>query len=180
MKSATIFDRGWWAGSAALWGISTLASAAVIKQMGLREDAKPVREMKGWEKPKKIVVVSSCPQIRYPDCYGIDMSKMGDFIAFRRRKPRLDAPFEAAGGADLRYLLMRPQQRHAAGFRRRIALIDVRRDARDDLAEVFDREDFPGRIFMDRGREFEMTGADVDLHVGLGRGSDDEIGRAHV
>jgi len=33
-------------------------------------------------KPKKIIVVSSCPQIRYPDCYGIDMSKMGDFIAF--------------------------------------------------------------------------------------------------
>jgi amidophosphoribosyltransferase len=33
-------------------------------------------------KPKKIIVVSSSPQIRYPDCYGIDMSKMGDFIAF--------------------------------------------------------------------------------------------------
>ncbi|MEY2830299.1 MAG: hypothetical protein RIQ33_2157 [Bacteroidota bacterium] len=33
--------------------------------------------------PKKIVIVSSAPQIRYPDCYGIDMSKMGDFIAFR-------------------------------------------------------------------------------------------------
>ncbi len=33
--------------------------------------------------PKKIIVVSSAPQIRYPDCYGIDMSKMGDFIAFR-------------------------------------------------------------------------------------------------
>ena len=33
--------------------------------------------------PKKIVVVSSAPQIRYPDCYGIDMSKLGDFIAFR-------------------------------------------------------------------------------------------------
>ena len=32
--------------------------------------------------PKKIVVVSSAPQIRYPDCYGIDMAKMGDFIAF--------------------------------------------------------------------------------------------------
>ena len=32
--------------------------------------------------PKKIVIVSSAPQIRYPDCYGIDMSKMGDFIAF--------------------------------------------------------------------------------------------------
>lgn len=33
--------------------------------------------------PKKIVVVSSAPQIRYPDCYGIDMSKMNEFIAFR-------------------------------------------------------------------------------------------------
>jgi len=33
--------------------------------------------------PKKIVVVSSAPQIRYPDCYGIDMAKLGDFIAFR-------------------------------------------------------------------------------------------------
>jgi len=32
--------------------------------------------------PKKIVVVSSAPQIRYPDCYGIDMAKLGDFIAF--------------------------------------------------------------------------------------------------
>ncbi|WP_457609522.1 amidophosphoribosyltransferase [Lutibacter sp.] len=33
--------------------------------------------------PKKIVIVSSAPQIRYPDCYGIDMAKLGDFIAFR-------------------------------------------------------------------------------------------------
>ncbi|MFY7828565.1 MAG: amidophosphoribosyltransferase [Flectobacillus sp.] len=33
--------------------------------------------------PKKIVIVSSAPQIRYPDCYGIDMSRMKDFVAFR-------------------------------------------------------------------------------------------------
>lgn len=33
--------------------------------------------------PKKIIVVSSAPQIRYPDCYGIDMARLGDFIAFR-------------------------------------------------------------------------------------------------
>ena len=33
--------------------------------------------------PKKIIIVSSAPQIRYPDCYGIDMAKMGDFIAFQ-------------------------------------------------------------------------------------------------
>jgi amidophosphoribosyltransferase len=33
--------------------------------------------------PKKVIIVSSAPQIRYPDCYGIDMAKMEDFIAFR-------------------------------------------------------------------------------------------------
>ena len=33
--------------------------------------------------PRRIVVVSSAPQIRYPDCYGIDMAKLGDFIAFQ-------------------------------------------------------------------------------------------------
>ncbi len=33
--------------------------------------------------PKKIVVVSSAPQIRYPDCYGIDMARIGDLVAFR-------------------------------------------------------------------------------------------------
>jgi amidophosphoribosyltransferase len=33
--------------------------------------------------PKHIVIASSAPQIRYPDCYGIDMARMGDFIAFR-------------------------------------------------------------------------------------------------
>jgi amidophosphoribosyltransferase len=33
--------------------------------------------------PKKIIVVSSAPQIRYPDCYGIDMAKLSEFIAFR-------------------------------------------------------------------------------------------------
>ncbi|HMQ08644.1 MAG TPA: amidophosphoribosyltransferase [Saprospiraceae bacterium] len=34
-------------------------------------------------KPKKIIIVSSAPQIRYPDCYGIDMSKMSEFVAFQ-------------------------------------------------------------------------------------------------
>lgn len=37
-------------------------------------------------KPKKIVIVSSAPQIRYPDCYGIDMSKIKKFVAFRAMK----------------------------------------------------------------------------------------------
>ena len=34
-------------------------------------------------RPKRIIIVSSAPQIRYPDCYGIDMSKMKEFVAFR-------------------------------------------------------------------------------------------------
>jgi len=33
--------------------------------------------------PKKIIIASSAPQIRYPDCYGIDMARLGDFIAFK-------------------------------------------------------------------------------------------------
>lgn len=37
----------------------------------------------GRSKPKKIVIVSTAPQIRYPDCYGIDMSELGKFIAFQ-------------------------------------------------------------------------------------------------
>ncbi len=44
---------------------------------------KSILKMLGRLQPKKIVVVSSAPQIRFPDCYGIDMSRMGDFVAFR-------------------------------------------------------------------------------------------------
>jgi amidophosphoribosyltransferase len=40
--------------------------------------------------PKKIVVVSCAPQIRYPDCYGIDMSKLKEFVAFRAMLQLLD------------------------------------------------------------------------------------------
>ena len=54
--------------------------------------------------PKRIIVVSSAPQIRYPDCYGIDMSKMGSFVAFmaatellkeRKMLPLLDEVYSA-------------------------------------------------------------------------------------
>ncbi|MCU0418130.1 MAG: amidophosphoribosyltransferase [Cyclobacteriaceae bacterium] len=44
---------------------------------------KSILKMLDRLQPKKIVVVSSAPQIRFPDCYGIDMSRMGDFVAFR-------------------------------------------------------------------------------------------------
>jgi len=52
---------------------------SIVRGTTLKES---IIRMLGRLSPKKIIVVSSCPQIRYPDCYGIDMSKMGDFIAF--------------------------------------------------------------------------------------------------
>jgi len=53
---------------------------SIVRGTTLRESI--IRMLSRLE-PKKIVVISSAPQIRYPDCYGIDMSKLGDFIAFR-------------------------------------------------------------------------------------------------
>ncbi|GAA4340451.1 amidophosphoribosyltransferase [Flaviaesturariibacter amylovorans] len=52
---------------------------SIVRGTTLRES---IIRMLARLEPKKILVVSSAPQIRYPDCYGIDMSKLGDFIAF--------------------------------------------------------------------------------------------------
>lgn len=53
---------------------------SIVRGTTLKES---IVRMLGRLKPRKIIIVSSAPQIRYPDCYGIDMSKLGDFIAFR-------------------------------------------------------------------------------------------------
>lgn len=53
---------------------------SIVRGTTLKES---IIKMIGRLEPKKIIIVSSAPQIRYPDCYGIDMSKMGDFVAFR-------------------------------------------------------------------------------------------------
>ena len=62
-------------------GMDTLVviDDSIVRGTTLKES---IIRMLGRLKPKRIIVVSSSPQIRYPDCYGIDMSKMGDFIAF--------------------------------------------------------------------------------------------------
>jgi amidophosphoribosyltransferase len=52
---------------------------SIVRGTTLRQSILRILDRLG---PKKIVVVSSAPQIRFPDCYGIDMAKMGDFIAF--------------------------------------------------------------------------------------------------
>lgn len=53
---------------------------SIVRGTTLRESI--VRMLSRLE-PKRVIILSSAPQIRYPDCYGIDMSKMGDFIAFQ-------------------------------------------------------------------------------------------------
>jgi len=53
---------------------------SIVRGTTLRES---IIRMLSRLRPKRIIIVSSAPQIRYPDCYGIDMSKMGDFIAFK-------------------------------------------------------------------------------------------------
>ncbi len=53
---------------------------SIVRGTTLRES---IIKMLSRLEPKKIIIVSSAPQIRYPDCYGIDMSKLGDFIAFK-------------------------------------------------------------------------------------------------
>jgi len=63
-------------------GIDTLVviDDSIVRGTTLQESI--VRMLARLE-PRKIIILSSAPQIRYPDCYGIDMSKLGDFIAFR-------------------------------------------------------------------------------------------------
>jgi amidophosphoribosyltransferase len=63
-------------------GVDTLVviDDSIVRGTTLRESI--IRMLSRLE-PKKIIIISSAPQIRYPDCYGIDMSKLGDFIAFR-------------------------------------------------------------------------------------------------
>ncbi len=53
---------------------------SIIRGTTLRESI--IRMLSRLE-PRRIIVVSSAPQIRYPDCYGIDMSKLGEFVAFK-------------------------------------------------------------------------------------------------
>jgi amidophosphoribosyltransferase len=63
-------------------GVDTLIMIddSIVRGTTLKESI--IRMLSRLE-PKKVIIVSSAPQIRYPDCYGIDMSKIGDFIAFK-------------------------------------------------------------------------------------------------
>jgi len=62
-------------------GIDTLVvlDDSIVRGTTLKQSILRILDRLG---PKKIIIVSSAPQIRYPDCYGIDMSRMGEFVAF--------------------------------------------------------------------------------------------------
>jgi len=63
-------------------GVDTLVviDDSIVRGTTLKESIIKMLDRLG---PRRIIILSSAPQIRYPDCYGIDMSKMGDFVAFR-------------------------------------------------------------------------------------------------
>jgi len=74
---------------------------SIVRGTTLKES---IVRMLGRLKPKKIIIVSSAPQIRYPDCYGIDMSKLGDFIAFK-------AAIELLKDKGLEHILVEAQEK---------------------------------------------------------------------
>lgn len=78
-------------------GIDTLVviDDSIVRGTTLKESIIKMLDRLG---PKRIIILSSAPQIRYPDCYGIDMSKMGDFVAFR-------AAVSLAGDRGKQYIL---------------------------------------------------------------------------
>ena len=61
---------------------------SIVRGTTLRES---ILQMLSRTNPKKIVIVSTAPQIRYPDCYGIDMAELGKFIAFQAAMELLEA-----------------------------------------------------------------------------------------
>ena len=81
--------------------------------------------------PKKIVVVSSAPQIRYPDCYGIDMAKLGDFVAFRAMIALLEE-------ADKYHLV--EEVYHKCKAQTELEDVDIRNFVKDLYSEVTNEE----------------------------------------
>jgi amidophosphoribosyltransferase len=87
-------------------------------------------------RPKKIVIASSAPQIRYPDCYGIDMSKMKEFVAFQALVKLLEEN-------DLEHLLDETYERCKAS--ECVPIEEVRNEMRP-LYDVFSYEDISRKI----------------------------------
>jgi amidophosphoribosyltransferase len=92
-------------------GVDTLVviDDSIVRGTTLKES---IIRMLARLEPRKIIVVSSAPQIRYPDCYGIDMSKLGDFIAFRAA---IELMKERGKEACLQEIYLRCKELHRMG-----------------------------------------------------------------
>ncbi|WP_235297785.1 amidophosphoribosyltransferase [Portibacter marinus] len=100
-------------------------------------------------RPKKIVIVSSAPQIRYPDCYGIDMSKMKNFVAFRA----LVALLEEHGKENLL----------EQTYQRCLAMADAEdEDLKNEVQQLYD--EFPYEMVSDKISEL-LTPPDIKPDV---------------
>jgi amidophosphoribosyltransferase len=85
--------------------------------------------------PKRIVIVSSAPQIRYPDCYGIDMSRMKEFVAFRAAIALLqDRKMEQT--LDQVYELCKAQPDHGENFVKQVYAAFSEEEISKKIAEI--------------------------------------------
>lgn len=115
---------------------------SIVRGTTLKES---IIRMLGRLLPKKIIVVSSAPQIRYPDCYGIDMSKLGDFVAFRAaisllKKKGLESIME-----DVQKEIIELEEKnslHTENLVRRIYKPFTTEELSDEIAELITPPDF--------------------------------------
>ena len=140
---------------------------SIVRGTTLKES---IIRMLGRLKPKKIIVVSSSPQIRYPDCYGIDMSKMGDFIAFNAAVSLL----KEQGRADfLQELLQRCKELEATGklHEENVVRQLYKQFTTDEITDQIARLITPADLGIPVQVIFQKI---EDLHASC------QIGRAHV
>jgi amidophosphoribosyltransferase len=123
-----------------------LIDDSIVRGTTLKESILRILDRLG---AKRIVIASSAPQIRYPDCYGIDMSKMGDFVAFRaamdllrqrNMEDELQAIFE-----DVRNEVVKPlkQQKNLV---KRIYEPFTNKEISDQIARIVTPEDMQSEV----------------------------------
>jgi amidophosphoribosyltransferase len=115
---------------------------SIVRGTTLKES---IVRMLGRLKPKKIIIVSSAPQIRYPDCYGIDMSKMGDFVAFRAAMELLIERGQESLIEDIKNNIKemaRNNQLHTENFVRRLYKSFTTEEISDKIAQLITPANF--------------------------------------
>jgi amidophosphoribosyltransferase len=148
-----------------------LIDDSIVRGTTLRESILRILDRLG---PRRIVIASSAPQIRYPDCYGIDMSKLGDFVAFQAavglmRDRNMDDELQSILD-EVRLELTRPlhQQRNLLSrvyapfseeeLSAKIARLVTPADMRAEVAVVYQRVEDLHRAIPDHRGDWYFTG----------------------